>query len=289
MSRLVLTVLAIAFATASGPAEKPPAAGPRPSPIRAWFQAHEGARPGETAHVIARDFTFELPARVRSGLVRFQFENRGREPHYLRLMRIGDRKHREDVVEWRKQRTPMPPWLVPAGGVGTVAPGLITTAWLRLAPGHYLALCGHPSPDGTSHVDKGMMKEFEVSGSDSGRPPSAARTLELQDSAFALDPPAVAGSETWRVSNRGTHVHQALLIRLPRNVTAESELAWFRNGSRGPRPGQPIGGIIELQPGGEAWFTATLKQGDYLLLCGIPFASGARHFDHGMTRVFSIK
>ena len=58
--------------------------------------------------VVAEDFRLALPPRLPAGRSQFSFENRGREPHYFRLMRLGDGKGIADFLEWRKSRTAPP-------------------------------------------------------------------------------------------------------------------------------------------------------------------------------------
>ena len=240
-------------------------------------------------HVVARDFAFEMPETIHGGVVTLRFENRGREPHYMRFMRLASGKTADDVLAWRRSRTPAPPWLTPAGGIGTIAPDISTDYTTRIEPGRYVALCGHPSPDGTPHAEKGMVREFVVGPTLGENTPTRTRTLELREHAFTFDPPSLKGTVTWHVVNRGSLMHQALLVRLPAGVSADAELAWFRGGSRGPRPGQPVGGVIELGPQGEAWFTVALEPGRYMLLCSVAASASDRHFDRGMVRHFIVR
>jgi len=258
----------------------------------AWFRAHDttnrAAEKVEPPVVVrARDFAFEMPATFAGGLVTLRFDNVGQEPHYLRFMRLGDGKTAADVTSWRQSRTPSPSWLTPSGGIGTVAPGRSAQNTFHLDPGRYVVLCGHPSPDGTPHVDKGMLREIEVTAAGRGVAPTATRTLDLTDHAFSFTPPIARGIETWRISNRDTSVHQALLVKLPVGVSADAELGWFRGGSRGSRPGEPIGGVIELAPGQDAWLTVALEPGEYVLLCGVG-SQTERHFDRGMVQRFTV-
>jgi dienelactone hydrolase len=258
--------------------------------VLSWFRSHDvgGAPSTQAAPVLvrARDFAFDMPASLPSGLVTLHFENNGAEPHYLRFMRIDEGKTVDDVLQWRASRTALPAWLKAAGGLGTVGPGRSVDFTTRLDPGRYVAMCGHPSPDGTFHADKGMTRLVEALSPSGAQTPVSTRTLELRDNAFAVDAPIAAGRHVFRVMNHGAATHQALLVKLPAGVSAETEMAWFRDGSRGPRPGQPVGGVIELAAGAEAWFAAGLEPGEYVLLCAI--GSPTRHFDQGMQMRFTI-
>jgi hypothetical protein len=239
--------------------------------------------------VVADDYSLTLPASLSAGRSEFVFENRGHEPHYFRLMQFADGKGLADFVQWRKSRTPVPAWLIPAGGAGTLAPGERVTYSSALNAGSYVAFCGHPSPDGVPHVDKGMYAALTVTAESAGGPPPRATVeIELSDQGISVTPPFRGGSQSARIRNTGARTHQALLIRLPDGVQAADELEWFRNGSRGVRPGHPVGGVIELQAGGEAWIGVDIRPGRYLLLCAVPAPDGKRHFDHGMLHAFTI-
>jgi dienelactone hydrolase len=245
--------------------------------------------PQRLASVVAEDFKLTLPAQLDAGRNRFVFENRGREPHYFRLMRFSEGKGIADFLAWRKSRTPVPAWLVPSGGAGTLAPGERAEYAADLVAGNYVVFCGHPSPDGVQHVDKGMHAVLTVQG----EPVKAAITepdisVELGDSQIKVAPGFHKGAQTAHIRNTGSRTHQALLILLPEGVRAEDELAWFRGGSRGVRPGRPMGGVIELAAGSEAWAGFDLRPGRYLLICAVAGADGKRHFDHGMSHSFVI-
>jgi len=245
--------------------------------------------PPRTASVIAEDYKLTLPQKLAAGRNQFTFENRGREPHYFRLMRFAEGKGIDDFVAWRQSHTPPPPWLIPAGGAGTLAPGERAEYAEDLLAGRYVVFCGHPSPDGVQHVDKGMYASLTVEGNPIGvAVKSTDAEVELSDGQIKVQPGFHKGHQTAHFRNTSTHGHQALLILLPAGVKADDELAWFRGGSRGQRPGHPMGGVIELAAGGEAWAGFDLKAGKYLLICAVPGPDGKRHFDHGMSYAFEI-
>ena len=252
----------------------------------AWMRA---MTPPRTASVIAEDYKLTLPEKLGAGRNRFTFENRGKEPHYFRLMRFADGKGIDDFLAWRKSHTPLPDWLLPAGGAGTLAPGEHAEYAEDLAAGRYVVFCGHPSPDGTQHVDKGMYASLTVEGETVlARAEESDVDIELNDDRIAVTRAFHVGAQRAHIQNKAARTHQALLVLLPAGVKAEDELDWFRNGSRGVRPGHPMGGVIELAAGGEAWAGFDLKPGNYLLICAVPGADGKRHFDHGMRYAFRI-
>jgi hypothetical protein len=237
----------------------------------------------------ARDNAISMPARVSAGLIAFTLENRGSEPHDVRFIRLAGGHTVDDFATWQKSGQPIPAWLVPSGGIGAVAPGLREEYIVSLTAGSYVALCSYPSADGTPHADKGMFTPLQVEpGGAAAVPPEADLTVTLSDHHFQLSNPVPGGHPLWHLRNTGTEPHQAQIVKLPDGRQEYSERAWFTNGGRGPRPGQPVGGSVEVPVGGEAWFRAELGPGHYLLLCAQNEEDG-RHYDLGMIYRFEIE
>src|SRR5262249_56864104 len=75
----------------------------------------------------ATEYTLTMPARVPAGLTTFTFENKGKEPHYVRFVKIAAGHTMDDFVAWQKEGEKaggaIPDWLVSSGGLGASAPG----------------------------------------------------------------------------------------------------------------------------------------------------------------------
>jgi hypothetical protein len=239
--------------------------------------------------VIARDFVFTAPQKIPGGLVTIRLVNQGTEPHYLGFMRLDSAKTVADFLAWRASRTPRPAWLTPAGGIAPVVPNDSSDLTLTLPPGRYAIFCTYPGSDGQPHLMKGMVGEISVGGEPSAHADSAddAR-VTLRGHRFELSGTLRSGRQRVRVENTDSELHQVLVIRLPNGVTAEQEMAWFRSGSSGPRPGLPHGGILQIPPGDRVWFSKTLRAGRYLLLCTVGGSDGNPHFVQGMRSEFEI-
>ncbi len=122
----------------------------------------------------------------------------------------------------------------------------------------------------------------------SAQPPDPSITIVLTDHHFRLSAPVEAGRLQWHVKNEGSEPHQALVIRLPEGISEFGEEAWFEHGSKGPEPGQRVGGLDTLAPGADGSFTTDLKPGRYLLLCAMSEDEG-RHYELGMIYRFTIE
>jgi hypothetical protein len=263
----VIAPLALALALLA------PQSSPGPGPIR----------------IQATDEALALPEHIPSGLSLFTLENRGTVPHAVRFVRLADGHTIQDYKAWRESGQPIPPWLMTAGGIGAVGPGLSADYITSLAAGAYVVLCDYPSPDGSSHDDKGTATALRVEADASGlTPPEADVTLRLHDHGFQLSAPMSPGRLLFHVLNGGTEPHQALIVRLPDGANEWQERGWFNGGSKGARPGQPIGGIVELAADADAWFRVELTPGRYLLLCTMEEEDG-RHFELGMIYRFTIE
>ena len=90
------------------------------------------------------------------------------------------------------------------------------------------------------------------------------------------------------MKNEGSEPHQAIVVRLPEGVSEYGEEAWFEHGSKGPEPGERVGGLEPIAPGADASFQTNLKPGKYLLLCAMKEEEG-RHYELGMLYRFQIE
>ncbi|HEV3057365.1 MAG TPA: hypothetical protein VGY48_03915 [Vicinamibacterales bacterium] len=237
----------------------------------------------------ATDYALAMPARIPQGLTTFAFENKGSEPHSLRFVRIGPGHSLSDFAAWQKTADAIPAWLESSGGIGTIAPGGTEEFTASLAPGSYVALCAYPSRDGGTHLQRGMFAAVEVGPNVSGgTPPTEDLTVTMHDHGFQLTAPVSVGKSIWRIHNNGSEPHQALLVRLPEGVDEWQERTWFNDGGRAPRGGVAMGGVLELAPDADAWFSVTLTPGTYLLICTMLEEEG-RHFDLGMIYHFTVE
>jgi len=221
--------------------------------------------------LVARDYSFETPVRLPSGVVRIRLVNRGSEPHYAAFYRLAAGKTATDFFAWRSSRRPAPDWLTFASGPAPVVPGDSSDLTLRLPPGHYLIICGYPGRDGLQHMDKGMFRVLDAlpASNGSARPapfPSVARSIRLTESRVSLDRPIRAGWREVGIENRGATSEQALIVRLPAGVEVADEQRWFDEGFRRARPGLPWGGALIVAPGERYVVTRNFVPGRYAVL-----------------------
>jgi hypothetical protein len=242
--------------------------------------------------VTANDFSFEAPGKVPAGTVTMRLVNNGKELHHAQLIRIEDGKTMEDVAKALKNPGPPPSWAKFVGGPNAVAPGKDAHATSVLTPGLYVYLCFIPSADKVIHAAKGMVLPFEVTPASTAAVsdlPAADATIKLVDYDFQLSQPLTAGKRTILVENDGPQPHELALLKLAPGKTVADFAAWDAGGMKGPPPAEPIGGVVALDKGGRATFTADLTPGDYGLLCFVPDAKDGRpHLAHGMIKTIKV-
>jgi uncharacterized cupredoxin-like copper-binding protein len=242
--------------------------------------------------VTANDFSFEAPGKVAAGAVTMRLVNNGKELHHAQMIRVEDGKTMADVAKALKDAGPPPSWVKFVGGPNAVPPGKETHATSVLTPGLYAYLCFIPSPDRTIHAAKGMVLPFEVTPAPAGAAatlPAPDATITLVDYDFHLSQPLTAGKRTIRVENAGPQAHEVALLKLAPGKSLGDFVAWEAGGMKGPPPAEPIGGVVALDTGADASFTADLTAGDYGLLCFVPDTKDGRpHLAHGMIKTIKV-
>jgi hypothetical protein len=247
-------------------------------------------RPGPTT-ITATEYAFSGPDTVPSGLVTLRLVNAGHELHQAGVVRIEGRRTPTEIATGLEGNVP-PAWMVFAGGPDAVNPGDTASATQLLAPGSYVLVCFLPSPDGTMHLQKGMIRTLVVRGP-APTPPSTLAgddTLTLEGYAFTLPHPLRAGTRVMYVENKGLQLHEVMVLSLAPGKSVRDLVQWASHSMAGPLPARPLGGIVALDPGGRAAFTVTLARGSYVLVCFIPDKKdGKAHLLHGMVTEIAVE
>jgi uncharacterized cupredoxin-like copper-binding protein len=245
-----------------------------------------------TVTVTAKDFSFEAPASIPAGLTTFRLVNQGNELHHLTLLKLGQGHTLADLQSALKQPGPLPNWITEEGGPNAAIPGGSVSATLNLEAGQYALICLIPSPDGTPHFAKGMIKPLEVRPTvrAAAAEPTPDITLTLSDYAFDLSQPITAGHHTILVKNAGPQDHEVVFVQLAPGKTAADVVAFFESGQKGPPPGKPIGGLTAIAAGLHGTIMLDFSPGDYAMICFVPDAQdGKPHADHGMMQTITVK
>jgi uncharacterized cupredoxin-like copper-binding protein len=216
--------------------------------------------------------------------------NIGKEPHQAGLARIDSGKTLAEVQGAMMAPGAPPAWAVFVGGPDVVAPGDTANSTQVLSPGTYVFICFFPSPDGTAHLEKGMIRPLVVKGpARAAAEPGGEAVVTLTDYGFALSRPLTAGTHAIRIENAGPQLHEVMVLALAPGKSARDLVAWAAHDMKGPAPARPMGGIVGLTPGEHATFTVTLVPGRYVFACFVPDAGdGKAHVAHGMLLPITI-
>jgi hypothetical protein len=242
--------------------------------------------------ITATDYAFDAPAEIPAGLTTIRVTVHAKELHHAALIRIDSGKTFADLQAALRKAGPPPHWAVPVGGPNTPVPNDGTSEDIQeLAPGNYAIICYVPSPDGTPHFDKGMIRPLTVTASTqpAAPEPTADATVTLSDYAYGFSAPLAAGKHMLRVENAGPQVHELVLVRLAPGKKGKDLASWVTGGMKGPPPGMPLGGVAPMAPGTSAFLPIDLEPGNYAMLCFVPDAKdGKDHAAHGMIKDFTI-
>ena len=126
----------------------------------------DGDIPEGDVTVEARDFDFTNLDKLKAGKQTVRVENTGKEDHFWALFALAPGKTAADLGAFFGGQAPPgpPPFTGLPGLVSTLPAGGKAARTLELTPGTtYVMTCLIESPDGQSHAQKGMTKEFKIS------------------------------------------------------------------------------------------------------------------------------
>jgi len=242
--------------------------------------------------ITASDFAFAAPDTIPAGLTTVELVNHGQEVHQAVFLRIDSGKTAADLQTMMKNPdAPIPAWLTFPLGVGGIVPGDSANSTATLSPGHYAMVCFLPSPDGTPHVAKGMVRPIEVAATSAQSAPEPASdlTITMKDYTWDLSAPPTAGTHTIRVENVGPQLHEIQMFQMAPGKSAKDLMAWMGGGMKGPPPAKPVGGYAGLTVGLHGFFTATFAPGKYVFVCYVPDKKDNKpHMMHGMVKEITV-
>ncbi len=243
--------------------------------------------------ITATDYSYEAPTEIPAGLTTIRLVTEGKEIHHATLVKLEDGKTIEDFEAAIRKPGPPPAWMVAEGGPNPPRPGGTFEETQLLEPGNYVIVCFIPSPDGVPHVAKGMLRPLTVTPAPERNTADVAMpvpdvTVKLLDYGFDSSAPLTAGKHVIRIENDAAQDHELVLIRLAPGKSVEEAAAWLEK-QAGPPPGEPLGGIATVRPGGFGFITVDLAPGNYGFLCFVPDAKdGKPHVAHGMLKQFTV-
>ena len=122
--------------------------------------------------VIAKDYVYDAPSTVQSGIATIQLLNQGTDIHHVTVQDLPDGKTVKDFFDAIRATGRAPTWSRNVAQTGVVPSGGEAFIAFRMAPGRYVLSCLIPAADGRSHVAKGM---YQVITATVAAPASAVR------------------------------------------------------------------------------------------------------------------
>ncbi|HYW51457.1 MAG TPA: hypothetical protein VE861_12675 [Gemmatimonadaceae bacterium] len=113
--------------------------------------------------VVARDYVFDAPASVQSGIATIQLVNQGADIHHVTVQELPQGKTVKDFFDATRNSGRAPAWSKTLGQTATIANGAEAFISFRMPPGRYILSCLIPAQDGRSHVAKGMYQVITAS------------------------------------------------------------------------------------------------------------------------------
>lgn len=261
----------------------------------------EGARP-VALDVTATEFEFDAPGSIAGGLVRIRLKNEGAENHEAQLVRLGQGRSTEDLVQAVDRMSeggPIPEWLTFPGGVGELPPGTGASAAVSLEPGAYSLLCTVSGDDDKPHYAKGMLTSLTVTAQEASPPPMPETDATITAKEYSFDvPPLTSGVKRLTFRNVGPRQPHLLAVGVfDESVTLEQVRAAIDRITRDPsaEPDLPdteaAGGFGALDPDRSGVFDLTLEAGrTYLMVCFLSDRSGGPpHLLQGMIEAFAVE
>jgi hypothetical protein len=236
---------------------------------------------------MAQEFSFSAPDSIPAGFTRVSVMNHGTEPHHAVLVRL-DSGHVAGEFLDALAKNRIPAWAVFMGGPNAADVGMGEVI-VDLAPGNYVTLCLVPSPDGTPHFAKGMVRTLTVvEPQTETAAPESDLTITLSDYAFTASSPLTPGRHVIRVENTAAQPHELLIVKLEPGKSLKEFAAWAEK-PQGPAPGKLMGGTTPQAAGIVNYLVADFEAGEYGFLCFVPDAKdGKLHVAHGMLHQFTI-
>lgn len=274
--------------------------------------------------VLGTEYGFEVDGQAVPGIQTITFKNVGKEYHELQLVSL-DRGYTVEAarVLLTTPGAAIPDWVKFNGGIWAIPAGAEASMTVRLDRGAYALLCfledeGRPwtqttwragdGSRGAPHYARGMVNGFQVKGAEvKDAAPVANLLIEASDYAFQAPSEVRAGKTVVSLKNNGKEPHFAGLVRVPDGMPYES----FTSTLLVPTPVAPAGSIVPtssrtssvaelvasgvsggvgaISAGQQAWVTADLKPGTYVVVCLIPDPRGAPHAALGMLNKFVVR
>jgi hypothetical protein len=241
----------------------------------------QAAKPSRLAIEVsgsAKKPTFSVPESVEGGVVEIELTNSAKGAHGAQLIGADDGHTPQEALKlgnaWGENGKPLPEWVTPAGGVGSIPSGTTASVTQELAPGKYIVV----------DLDSDANTELEVTGdSGAGDLASDGATIEATEYEFTSTG-LKAGKSRVLVDNTGGEPHFIAGIGIKPGSTIADVRTFFRTEKGKPPIDESRSfSTAVIEGGAKQSVQIELEAGKYALLCFVPDrAGGPPHVVKGM-------
>jgi hypothetical protein len=210
--------------------------------------------------VSAKEYAFDVPAKVTGGVVEMRFTNTGGLPHEFAFARIEEGKTEADIKAVIDSGEEPPEWAEDVAGVPGLSPGQSITVTRTLEPGSYVFLCFFPDAEGTPHANLGMYELFTIAGDTGEALPEPDATITATDDGLQV-PALTSGKQAVQFENDGTEPHELVLAAFEAGKGIKDVDRWFGSGYQGEPPATFLGGMQTIPAGESVFLTIDLEPG----------------------------
>ncbi|GEM_PF-613895 len=210
--------------------------------------------------LIAKEFSFEHPPKIKSGWVTFRFKNQGNLTHVAQIMKLKSNLSAAELDSTFKSGG-YPSTTKVMGGPGLHSGGMASEVTVYLKPGIYVMSCGTRMKNDVAHFELGMVSRLEVTEEiGAEHPPQADMSLTLEDYQIKMGGDLRAGKNTLKIDGNNTD-YDVHLVALEGESTEKAAYNYFSD-LQDPTPAKLHGGVEE---GHISYYTVDIQPGNYLL------------------------
>jgi hypothetical protein len=241
-------------------------------------QAAEPSRLAIEVSGSAKQPTISVPKSIEGGVVEMELTNSAKGSHGAQLIGATNGHAPQEALEagnaWGENGKPLPEWVIPAGGVGSVPSGRTASVTQELPPGKYVVV----------DLDSDANAELEVTGSSgAGELAGDGGTIEATEYEFSSTG-LKAGKSRVLFDNVGGEPHFVAAVGIkPGGTIADVRKAFRTENGRPPIDQSRSFNTAVILGGAKQSFDVELEPGKYALLCFVPDrAGGPPHVVKGM-------
>ena len=230
---------------------------------------------------------------LSGGPVTVQFQNGGRLPYDLSIIRVDGGQSAADVLKViDREGGPIPGWMHGSGGVASAAPGQASSSTQVLGPGTY-HLIAQAESEGEAQGPKPTTATLKIAGGKAeGNLPTTSAKITAVDYRFTTSG-LKAGRNTVEFQNSGRELHHAIVMPIAPGKTLADVRKFLQ--TEGPPQGQPpvefrkATGTAVMDGGARQTTQLNLQKGRKVMLCFIQDrAGGPPHVAKGMVNEVNI-